>query len=273
MRGYLLFAVNSETTDYVKLAYACALSIKLTQPQGYNNVSIVVSAPEQVNDRFKIFDHVITYQGPGEMDVRSRGYDFSPYDETVLLDSDLLFLNPVDHYWTAAESMELLIATRADSYRQQQIHYGHYRKIFEANKLDDVYSAWTYFKKTADVKEFFNVVKLLTDNSSFANKLIQRDNKLENLPTDEAFAMAIEITDIDAVRPEWGFPRITHMKGMVQQWTKSSDNWHNHVRMIVDDAGQIKIGVWQQTDILHYVTKDLISDNIINLLEAAYERH
>jgi hypothetical protein len=273
MRGYLLFAINSSATDYVKLAYSCALSIKLTQPPGYNNVSIVVSDPDQVPDRFKIFDHVIAYQGSRGMDVRSRGYDFSPYEETILLDSDLLFLNPVDHYWTSAESMELLIATRADSYRQQQIHYGPYRKIFEANKLNDVYSAWTYFKKTPAVKEFFDIVKLLTDNSEFTNKQFLKDNGLKNIPTDEAFALAIELADIDAVRPEWGFPRITHMKGLVQQWSKPTNDWHDRVRMSVDEAGQIKIGVWQQTDILHYVTKDLISDNIINLLEAAYERH
>ena len=98
-RGYLLFAINSDTTDYVKLAYACALSIKITQPEGFNSVSIVTHNAQAVREQYPIFEHVIEYSGPTGMDVRSRGYDYTPYDETILLDSDMLFLNPVDHYW------------------------------------------------------------------------------------------------------------------------------------------------------------------------------
>jgi hypothetical protein len=40
-RGYLLFALNTDNVDYVKLAYACALSIKISQPDGFNSVSLV----------------------------------------------------------------------------------------------------------------------------------------------------------------------------------------------------------------------------------------
>lgn len=269
-RGYVLFAINSVNTDYVKLAYACALSIKLTQPEGYNNVSIVVSDPSVVKFNVDVFDHIIKYTGPQGMDVRSRGYDFTPYDETVLLDSDLLFLSPVDHYWAAAEDMEMLIATCPKTYRQERFKYGYYRKIFQDHNLEDVYSAWTYFKKTPAVEEFFNTAKLLTDNPEYTVKHMLPNAVLKNIPTDEAFALALDITGINAVRPDWEIPRITHMKSLVQNWHRPTLEWTEKIRMTVDNAGQVKIGVWQQDGILHYVTKHLITDDVVKTLEEAY---
>jgi hypothetical protein len=271
-RGYLLFAVNSDSTDYVKLAYACALSIKLTQPEGYNNVSIVAKNINDISIKHNIFDHMIEYQGPEGMDVRSRGYDFTPYDETVLLDSDLLFLNKVDHYWEAVKDMEMLIATCPRNYRHQRFKYGYYRKVFSNHQLDDVYSAWTYFKKTSNVKEFFDTVKLLTDNAGFTVKNLLPKAIMTTVPTDEAFALALKITDIDAIRPEWPFPSITHMKGHVQGWHTPIENWTDKIRMTIDSGAKVKIGVWQQKDILHYVTKSLITDAVIKTLETAYEQ-
>jgi hypothetical protein len=269
-KGYLLFAINSPTVDYGKLAYACALSIKLTQPEGYNNVSIVTQDPSTIDFKHNIFDHIIEYQGPTGMDVRSRGYDFTPYDETVLLDSDLLFLNKVDHYWEAVKDMEMLIATCPRNYKHQRFKYGHYRKVFVDHQLDDVYSAWTYFKKTPNVQEFFDTVKLLTDNPTFTIKEMLPKGVMKTVPTDEAFALALKITEIDAIRPEWSFPSITHMKGLVQGWHRPVNEWTDKVRMLVHNDAQVKISVWQQKDILHYVTKSLITNEVIETLEEAY---
>lgn len=269
-KGYLLFAINSSTVDYVKLAYACALSIKLTQPKGYNSVSIVTKGAIDV--KHNVFDHVIEYEGPLGMDVRSRGYDFTPYDETILLDSDLLFLNNVDHYWGAVKDMEMLIATCPRTYRHQRFKYGHYRKVFADHQLDDVYSAWTYFKKTPNVQDFFDTVKLLTDNPEFTTKNMLPKGVMKTVPTDEAFALALKITDIDAVRSDWPFPSITHMKGFVQGWHKPVYEWVDKIRMNMDSDGVVKIGVWQQKDILHYVNKSVITSSIIKTLEDAYER-
>lgn len=269
-RGYLLFAVNSTEVDYVKLAYACALSIKITQPDGYNGVSLVTNNLDLPLAQSKIFDYVIEYKGPIGMDVRSRGYDFTPYNETVLLDSDLLFLNDVSHYWDSVKDMGMLIATCPRSYRHQRFKYGHYRKAFSDHQLDDVYSAWTYFKKTERVRDFFDTVKLLTDNPEYTIKNMLNLSVMKTIPTDEAFALALRITEIDAIRPEWPFPSITHMKGLVQGWHNPTQEWIDKVRMTIDEEAKIKIGVWQQKDILHYVNKSLITDQVLERMEAAY---
>jgi hypothetical protein len=271
-KGYLLFAVNSETTDYVKLAYACALSIKITQPEGFNNVSIVTHNAQSVREQYPIFEHVIEYSGPIGMDVRSRGYDYTPYDETVLLDSDMLFLNPVNHYWDIVKDMDLFISTSPKTYRGEQFKYGYYRRVFSDHQLPDVYSAWTYFKKSSIAQEFFNMVKLITDNPESFVKTMLPKSTMKTIPTDEALALSLVLLDLEGVAlRDWECPSITHMKGMVQGWHTRNLEWTDKIRFTMNATGQIKLGVWQQKDILHYVNKKIINDNLISILEEAYE--
>ena len=161
-KGYLLFAVDGADSIYSTLAKACAQSIKNTQPVGSNSVSVVTDHPDRFDQ--PLFDHIIEYSGPGGMDVRSRAYDYTPYDHTVCLDSDMLFLRPVDHYWDIFQPYNIFLSHSPQTYRGAQFSYGPYRKIYRPNQLPDVYSAWTYFNRSTQAKEFFELVKHITDN-------------------------------------------------------------------------------------------------------------
>jgi putative methionine-R-sulfoxide reductase with GAF domain len=57
------------------------------------------------------------------------------------------------------------------------------------------------------------------------------------------------------------------MKGQVQNWPWPADRFTNHVGFYFNKAAQLKIGNYQQTDIIHYVEKDLITDETVNTLE------
>jgi len=267
-RGYLLFALNTDSTDYVKLAHACALSIKITQPDGYNKVALVTNTPVDES----AFDIVIPYIGPLGMDARSRAYDYTPFDETILLDADMLFLKDMSHYWSLVDSKDLFVTTAPQTYKSKLItNYGHYRKLFAENKWPNVYNAWTYFRKADISNQFFSLVKTITDNPAEFIDAIIPGCGLNTIPTDEAFALALIILDIvdDATNPDWQFPRITHMKPAVQLWDSYISDWNEKLRFSLDTKGQIKIGVWQQTELLHYVKKELITDEIIDTLKDA----
>lgn len=270
-RGYLLFALDNSQTSYSRLATACALSIKATQPGGYSNVSVVTNNRGYFDP--DLFDYIIPSGKLTGMDARSRAYDLTPYDQTVLLDSDLLFLTPMDHYWSMLEPKDLFISSSPQTYKKKRFGLGFYRQIFEQNQLPDVYSAYTYFNKSQTAKEFFDVVKDMTDNSSeYITKLLPNSN-LTSLPTDEAFALALIVLDLvdSAVNPDWDFPRITHMKPMVQGWKGFVDDWHNKVRFTLGSNANVNIGVWPQTDILHYVNKNLITDTVLKTLKSYYD--
>jgi hypothetical protein len=268
-KGYLLFALDNQEVNYSKLAIACALTIKLTQPDEYNSVSVITNNTGYFDK--DLFDHIIPAGFLSGMDARSRAYDHTPYDETVLLDSDMLFLKPMDHYWDIVKDMDLFISTSPQTHRGVPFQFGFYRNVFISNKLPDVYNAWTYFKKSETARQFFELVKLMTDNPrEFINVMIP-NSRLTSLPTDEAFALALIQLELEdkVTLPNIDFPRITHMKPAVQRWSNQVSDWQEKLRFTVDEQGQVKLGVWGQSELLHYVKKELITDDIIKTLRSA----
>ena len=57
------------------------------------------------------------------------------------------------------------------------------------------------------------------------------------------------------------------MKPMIQNWPWPADCWSDHVGFYLNKKGQLKIGNYQQYDVVHYVEKDKINDEMINILE------
>ena len=276
-RGYLLFALNANEDgkrQYSKLAYACALSIRATQSPGYDNVSVVTNDVEAFANYKNVFDNIIEYSGPAGMDARSRALDYAPYDETVLLDADMLFLKPMDHYWDILKDRDLFVTTSPQTYKGNTFQYGFYRQVMEKHSWPDVYNAWTYFKPASAMAiEFFDLVKFITDNPRQYVNMFLSDTLYTTVPTDEAFAMALCILDLYeyACPRGWDFPRITHMKPAVQQWKESVADWPDKIRFSLTDNLEVKLGVWSQSELLHYVKKELITPKVIEQLEKHYD--
>ena len=58
-KGYIVIAQNSADTNYVRMAYALALSLKITQSK-VSNLSICVEDKTTVPEKYKkVFDQVI----------------------------------------------------------------------------------------------------------------------------------------------------------------------------------------------------------------------
>lgn len=269
--GYFMIANSTPTVDYLKLSYVTALTIKLTQPEGFNQTAISTITPEDVS-KFKhswIFDRVIKFdQRPRGMNARARAYEFTPFKETVFLDSDLLFLNPVDHWWDHMRKHNLYVATRPMTFRNTTATNKQYRKVFVDNDLPDFYSGWLYFKECRETSKFFHVVQALTDHPELWKKQLINCNYL-SLPTDEACALAAKMLDIveDMSNPKLPFPRFTHMKPACQGFGTLLRNWSEQVLFQYDEDLNVKIGPYVQTDILHYTIKNLITDAFIEQLE------
>lgn len=268
--GYFMIANTTQETDYLKLAYVTALSIKLTQPEGFNSVSVAVLHPKVVqNLRLPwVFDRVLKYEGPKGMSCRSRVYEFTPYKETVFLDSDLLFLNDVSHWWPHMQKHDLYVATRPMTFRGETMTNRYYRHVIDTNQLPDFYSGWLYFKQSRETTKFFRVLEALTDYPKLWKDQLE-NYKFEEIPTDEACALTAKMLDIveDMSNPAVPFPRFTHMKSRSQELGADTYDWTESIPFFHDGQMNIKIGPYAQTDILHYTKKDLITDNMINKLE------
>jgi hypothetical protein len=270
--GYLIVVAEHETIDYVQLAYGLALSIKNTQRPGFDQVALVIDNKQKLQNIKSdwVFDHVIEWNQETFWDGRSWMDQLSPFDSTVCLDADMLFLRDYSH-WAEyfIENSELYIANKSFTYRGETVTDQYYRKAFVKNQLPNLYSFYTFFKKDSELaKEFFNLGRDIIKNPvEFANMFLS-EHKPKILGTDEAFALAAKILDItDVIAYDLDFPRVVHMKPMIQNWPWPADAWSDHVGFYLNKKGHLKIGNYQQQDIVHYVEKDKMNREMISILE------
>jgi hypothetical protein len=270
--GYLIIVSESDICDYDRLAYGLALSIKNTQKPGYDRVALVTDDPSRMK-RFKstwVFDEIIQWDKKTFWDGRSFMHDVSPWDYTVCLDADMLFMRDYSHWVDYfVENCDLYVANKSLTYRGEIITQDYYRKAFTKNDLPNLYSFYTFFKKESDIsKEFFDLVKKITEYKTEFTNVYLKDHKPKILGTDEIFALAAKILDIaDEISYDLEFPRVVHLKGAVQNWPWPADLVTDHVGFYFDKTANLKIGNYQQSDIVHYVEKDKIDLEAISILE------
>lgn len=270
--GYLIIVAKSNEVDYDQLAYALALSIKNTQKQGYDKVALVIDDKTRL-EKFKspwVFDHVIEWNQETFWDGRSWMNQLSPWEHTVCLDADMLFFRDYSHWIDYfIDNCELYVPNKSYTYRGDVVKSDYYRKTFTKNDLPNLYSFYTFFKKDSELtKEFFTLARYITKYQTEFKNLFLQEHKPKIIGTDEAFALSAKILDIsDQISYNLDFPKIVHFKGMVQDWPWPAHTASDHVGFYLDEKAQLKIGNYQQFDIVHYVEKDKVTDEVISILE------
>jgi hypothetical protein len=270
--GYLLIVSEHDTVDYLNLAYALAISIKNTQKPGYDQVALVIDNKEKVNKLKSswVFDHVIEWDQETFWDGRSWMDQLSPFDATVCLDVDMLFMRDYSHWVDYfLENCDLYVANKSYTYRGELVYDPYYRKSFIKNNLPNLYSFYTFFKKDSLIsKDFFELGRQIIKNPVEFTNTFLTEYKPKILGTDEAFALAAKILDIqDQIAYPLEFPRVVHMKPMIQNWPWPADLWSDHIGFYLNKKAELKLGNYQQLDIVHYVEKDKINREMISILE------
>ena len=270
--GYLIIVSTSKTADYLKLAYALALSIKNTQKPGYDKVALVIDNKKAVDDLTSswVFDEVIEWNQETFWDGRSWMDKLSPWENTVCLDADMIFLRDYSHWIDYfISNCELYVANKSFTYRGEVVTNDFYRKAFVKNDLPNLYSFFTFFKKDSELAtEFFTLGRYILKNPVEFSNMFLSNYKPKIVGTDEAFALSAKILDIDnIIAYPLDFPKVVHLKGQIQNWPWPADIVTNHVGFYLNKNGNLKIGNFQQYDIVHYVEKDLIIDEALNILE------
>jgi hypothetical protein len=270
--GYLIIVAKDADVDYTKLAYSLALSIKNTQKHGYNDVALVtddMDAVAQLKSPW-VFDQVIEWDKEKHWDGRSWMDKLSPFDYTVCLDADMLFTRDYSHWIEYfIKNSDLYIANKSYTYRGEEVTGDFYRRAFVKNELPNLYSFYTFFKKDSQLaKEFFTLGRYIIKNPNEFKNVFFPDFKPKVVGTDEAFALAAKILDItDEIAYPLEFPKVVHMKPMIQNWPWPATKWSDHVGFYFTLDNEVKIGNYLQSDIVHYVEKQLITDEIISIQE------
>lgn len=270
-KGFLVIAQNSEV-DYVRQAYALALSIKYTQPN-INNISIVTN--DAVPDEYlSVFDKIIPIpfgdaaaESEWKVENRWKLYYASPYEETIVLDTDMLVLSNIEKVWEFVDSRDLFFTSRVTNYKGNTVIDTVYRKTFNENSLPNLYSGMFYFKKSKEVDTFFKVLEFITNNwqriyFDSTPKYTQRFFSF-----DVSVAIAAKILGIDDSivnnKSPFGF---THMKPALQEWDPVPGSWLTQTLVHVNDNNEIFLNNIKQNGVLHYVEDDFLTAEIIEKL-------
>lgn len=208
-RGYLIYAYDNDLIRYSELAMCCAMLIQHNSV--VKHVTMVTDQKSLENLRAKhgdvsIFDQIIISESTSDQirrfrdsnhashkltwDNRSRvqAYEISPYEETILLDSDYLVMDKsLDAVWgttsvmMANKSAISLLHTRLDDSEVR----------LEPAGIPLFWATVVYFRKDPEVETFFNMMAVVKDNYAFYQHLYRFPGSLYR--NDYAFSVAAHL--------------------------------------------------------------------------------
>ena len=266
-RGFLTFAVGKEH-DYVRMAYAQALSIKATQKNScYCIIVDEHNAKQLTSKHYNVFDVVkvlpSNFEAVGwDMSCQWQAYNKSPWAETIKLDADMLLLSSIDHWWDILATNEVVLTTNICDFRGEPIRSRAHRKLFDTNGLPDVYSAFMYFRPGRVSSELFYYAERLTNEWA---TITLKDEPNHSIRSDELFALAARLTGVEKVTLPISTPLFVHAKEEV--WNISSTvPWHEQLYTQWDGV-KLLVGHHVQDRPFHYHHKEWLTDDIIERLE------
>lgn len=202
-RGVLLFAFNTDLVNYVLIAERAARLIK-------HNLNLPVTLVTDTEVASKYFDTVVIaentlknirngYAGGTQWrnGNRYQAYELSPYDETLLLDSDYLVLD---------KSLLALFSTEFD---YKLMHHNvtddgpSYEQMGETS-LPFVWATVVLFRKTERSRLLFSLVGRIQRNYSYYRMLYNIKDR--NYRNDFAFAIANIILNGYNTNEDHGIP-------------------------------------------------------------------
>ena len=283
-RGYIVIAQNSGTVDYLQQAYALALNLKLTQST-VSDLTVCVDAATKkmiTAKHKKVFDNIVDI--PWQDDAASadwkinnkwKYYYMSPYDETVILDTDMIFPADVSYWWDIMSQQDVWATTNVRTYRGDIVTSNYYRRYFVANNLPNIYTAFFYFKKSETASELFAMIEIVFQHWQRMFYKYMPKGKPDWLSGDVAYALAMQLLGIDHLCTRdniTALPSFVHMKSHVQDIpdTRISEVWTDTLPTYYKTYSDFKIGNFQQIYPFHYVEKDWITTDMIKQMETDY---
>lgn len=179
-KGVLLFATNTDTVDYVAIAHRAERLINhyLELP-----VTIIESSLKTKNKRYSIdTGQFESWNNKG----RGQAYDLSPYEQTLLLDSDYLIFD--DNLLKILDSLQGYKIAKQNNFIDgtQILTMGKY-------SLPTLWATVIAFDKTNKSKLLFDLVKRIERNYTYYWRLY--NISATNFRNDFAFTIADNIVN------------------------------------------------------------------------------
>lgn len=278
-QGYLSFALNSNTVNYLQLAYVQALSIKCTQR--INNYAVIVDSTtnQLITEQYRqVFDHVIVLDQVDSQDQTWKladewqAFDLTPFRETIKLEADILFPRSIDHWWTGLRLQEVTFTTQVRDYLGRVSMARNYRKMFDDNCLPNVYNGMFYFRHSRVAQDLFGAAREVYHHWPLFRDQLLKNCRSEQATTDEVFAVASRLIGAEkTVNPGLSYPSFAHMKNAINN-LEQDQPWNSILPFHINNDLDIYINHCRQQYPVHYHIKDLITNDIVELYEQKLQK-
>lgn len=265
-QGYVTFAQNTDTVDYLELAYIQALNIKATQKTAKYAVIVDAQTKEKVNEIHRsVFDYIIDlpmdYNEPTsnwKLANEWQVFYLTPFKETIKLESDLLFTRSIEHWWTAFRLRNIVLSTGCRDYRGHKSYVRKYRKLFDDNKLPDVYNGLMYFRFSREAKQFFDTARTIASNWEYLRDNVLKNCREDSPSTDVLYALTARLIGEEVCTiPSMDFINFIHLKPAINGLLESDRVTDVYLKEF--DQGMIRIGNINQLSPIHYYEKDFVT--------------
>jgi hypothetical protein len=271
-KGHVFVAQQSDV-DYIRQAYALALSIKLHNKE-HNQTCLVTN--DEVPEEYKhAFDHIVSIpwtdladRSVWKVENRWKVVHATPFEENLVYDVDMLLLNSNDHWWQYFEKHDVLLTSTVTTYRNDIVTSDFYRKAFTANNLPNVYVGVFYFKKVTFTFEFFKWIEVITANWKDFYKTHLSNHTQNFVSMDVNAALATKIMDCEnlVLVKNTQMPSFVHMKPAIQGWKTPPAKWTHVVSSYFDEDCGLKVGNFRQQGVFHYTEPEFLEDHMIEKL-------
>jgi len=268
-QGFVTIAQNTETVDYLQLAFVQAMNVKCTQKINEYAVIVDRDTEQQITEeQRKIFDYVIVLDKDLAQDHdwklanEYQVFNLTPFKETIKLESDLLFTRNIDHWWTAFRLKDIVLNVGCKTYKGSTAESRFYRRFFDDNSLPDTYNGLMYFRYSQTAFNFFNLAKQILDNWSDLADSALINCREPHPSTDVLYAVAANVFGREhCTLPKCDFLNFVHLKPEINGFPNKP--WFDAV-MSERDQDMIRVNNLNQYNPVHYHDKTYITRDIIN---------
>jgi hypothetical protein len=277
-KGFVIFAQENSKVDYLRQAYALALSIKNHMLGSKTCLITNINVPEHMSH---VFDYILDIPGEDlakdtdwKIHNRCKIYDATPFDQSIILDADMLICSDISHWWNFLTNFNLFFTNHVMTYRNELINDLYYRKTFIKNQLPNLYCGMHYYQKCKANKPFVDLLKQIIENyEKTYDKILTFDSQAW-CSMDVCVSLAAKMLNItDKITSRVPYITFTHMKPHIQNWQHPTDHWMKKVNVYFDTQCSIKIDNFMQQGILHYVEPEFLSQGLLENLERIYHEH
>jgi hypothetical protein len=207
MKGILIYAFNNESIDYFRQAVWCAdrvtkylnlpvtiVTDKVSIGNTKHNYNIVLSRAKSGGQR------VFNPNSNSNSDTwynanRFQSYNLSPYDQTIVLDSDYVVCS--DQLLTLFDTSVEVTAMKHVYDITNRDQFSPYVSISDSRGLHHYWATVLYFQKGQLAQNFFDMITMIKENYTHYSELYS----FRNLPFRNDFAVSIALNTIYGHEP------------------------------------------------------------------------